>query len=399
MRVGVAILLLFVVARIFACDIRQIPSNSMLPTLRGSETDGDRVLLDLLTPRLSSPSRFDIVAFRDPQQRGRDLVKRVVGLPGESVWLRDGDVFIGGSRYRKNAAERRRVRIPLFLASRHGGDVAAGFDIKKNPPQIPPELAPRVRERFGGLQAVDTYVSKIVPSDGFEQDDGVYYHRSGELPAYDLQVEIPVALPEGRGGLLAVLQDGGEEFVIIIKNLGGDRTHLTVERIVQTPSKERPASGPETARAIVYDGDGPRVSAYTMHVFTLSSFDCRISIEVDGAEFVATGALPFDFDGHTPFLAQGMPSRRSRTGIAFCLVEPARPVGNSVAIYRDVVYEPRGTHGCAKEYRLSRGQYFVLGDNSPDSSDSRVFGAVSSDEWIGIPRAIVSPWSRVRWLE
>jgi signal peptidase I len=43
-----------------------------------------------------SPRRFDIVIFRSPQGWGKDLIKRVIGLPGEKVSLKNGDVYIDG---------------------------------------------------------------------------------------------------------------------------------------------------------------------------------------------------------------------------------------------------------------------------------------------------------------
>lgn len=42
------------------------------------------------------PKRFDVVRFEDPSQRGRWLVKRVVGLPDEEVALRDGRLEVNG---------------------------------------------------------------------------------------------------------------------------------------------------------------------------------------------------------------------------------------------------------------------------------------------------------------
>ena len=42
------------------------------------------------------PSRFDVVRFEDPQVPGHWILKRIVGLPGEEVLLKDGELFIGG---------------------------------------------------------------------------------------------------------------------------------------------------------------------------------------------------------------------------------------------------------------------------------------------------------------
>jgi signal peptidase I len=71
-----------------------IPSESMLPTLEKN----DRVLVNKLSYRLHDVNRGDIVVFEAPPEEtgAQDLVKRVIGLPGETVSCGDGDVLIDG---------------------------------------------------------------------------------------------------------------------------------------------------------------------------------------------------------------------------------------------------------------------------------------------------------------
>lgn len=73
-----------------------IPSASMEPTLRV----GDRVLVNKLSYRLHDVHRGDIIVFERPegeQNRSvRDLIKRVIALPGETIEIRDNQVIIDG---------------------------------------------------------------------------------------------------------------------------------------------------------------------------------------------------------------------------------------------------------------------------------------------------------------
>jgi signal peptidase I len=73
-----------------------IPSESMVPTLE----ENDRVLVNKLSYRLHDVHRGDIVVFEAPEGQAQDgvndLVKRVVGLPGDTVEGRDGRVFVNG---------------------------------------------------------------------------------------------------------------------------------------------------------------------------------------------------------------------------------------------------------------------------------------------------------------
>jgi signal peptidase I len=88
--------------RTFVAEARYIPSGSMLPTLEIN----DRLIIDKVSYRLANPGRGDIVVF-DPtdellKQNYKDaFIKRVIGLPGERVEVRDGKVFVNGKMLEK----------------------------------------------------------------------------------------------------------------------------------------------------------------------------------------------------------------------------------------------------------------------------------------------------------
>jgi signal peptidase I len=63
--------------------------------------NGDRVLVMKYLYWLSPPQRWDVVVFREPMQGKTNFIKRLVGLPGETVEIVDGDVFIDGQIARK----------------------------------------------------------------------------------------------------------------------------------------------------------------------------------------------------------------------------------------------------------------------------------------------------------
>ncbi len=90
-------LILAVLVKSFLIQAFFIPSASMQPTL----TAGDRVLVNKLSYDLHDANRGDLIVFRKPadtptDQGADDLIKRVIGLPGESVEIRLGDVYVDG---------------------------------------------------------------------------------------------------------------------------------------------------------------------------------------------------------------------------------------------------------------------------------------------------------------
>ena len=57
------------------------------------------------------------MAFRDPQRADQIVIKRVVGLPGERVQIRDGDVYVNGQLARKNLSQQRAMAVSVYDAN------------------------------------------------------------------------------------------------------------------------------------------------------------------------------------------------------------------------------------------------------------------------------------------
>ena len=72
----------------------QIPSGSMENTIM----TGDRVIGNRFAYSFSDPQRFDIIIFRYPDDERQLFIKRIIGLPGETVEIRD---VIAGPMIRK----------------------------------------------------------------------------------------------------------------------------------------------------------------------------------------------------------------------------------------------------------------------------------------------------------
>lgn len=72
-------------------NIVQVKGDSMMPTI----TDGERLLVDRRAFANSLPQRSDIVLYR---RNDVEIVRRVVGLPGETIVIKEGSVYVNGSR-------------------------------------------------------------------------------------------------------------------------------------------------------------------------------------------------------------------------------------------------------------------------------------------------------------
>lgn len=85
---------MFGVVRPFVAEVFRIPSESMSPTLKV----GDSVLAAKFAYRFSEPERGDLAVFDGPEGT---TIKRVVGLPGDTVAVRDGVLVVNGDAKRE----------------------------------------------------------------------------------------------------------------------------------------------------------------------------------------------------------------------------------------------------------------------------------------------------------
>ncbi len=96
----IAFVLVFLLIRPFVVQAFYIPSESMVPTL----VPRDRILVNKFVYRLNHPQRGDIIVFDAPPQAlsgsdRKDFVKRLIGLPGDEIRIKQNDgVYVNGMR-------------------------------------------------------------------------------------------------------------------------------------------------------------------------------------------------------------------------------------------------------------------------------------------------------------
>src|SRR5690606_39729570 len=73
------------------------PTRFPYPPLFRSLSHGERLLVDKITYRFRPPARGEIVVFRYPADPSRKFIKRVIGQPGDVVYIRGGRVFVNGT--------------------------------------------------------------------------------------------------------------------------------------------------------------------------------------------------------------------------------------------------------------------------------------------------------------
>ncbi|AUW94543.1 signal peptidase I [Sulfobacillus sp. hq2] len=90
----IAVVLAFLI-RTFVFESYEVEGISMLPTLH----TGERVLVNKLIYDFETPKTGQIIVFRSPVIKSQDWIKRVIGVPGDTISVENNVVYINGHRY------------------------------------------------------------------------------------------------------------------------------------------------------------------------------------------------------------------------------------------------------------------------------------------------------------
>lgn len=90
---------IFLIIYIFLFRPFQVNGISMFPTFK----NGEYILTNLITLRLSPLKRGDVIVFIAPTDSTKDFIKRIIGLPGEKLYIHDGFIYINDKKLDESA--------------------------------------------------------------------------------------------------------------------------------------------------------------------------------------------------------------------------------------------------------------------------------------------------------
>jgi signal peptidase I len=94
LEVVVFAIAIFLFVYLLVLQPHKIKGDSMQPNY----PDGEFLLTDKVTYRFGEPKRGDVVVFQAPNIPEEEYIKRIIGLPGETVSVKDGGVYVNGER-------------------------------------------------------------------------------------------------------------------------------------------------------------------------------------------------------------------------------------------------------------------------------------------------------------
>src|SRR3989338_5300584 len=85
--------LLALIIRTFVVQAFKIPTGSMRPTL----TEGDRILVNKFIYRFKEPKRGDVIVFISPEDKKKDFIKRLIGLPNDNIQISNVSILVNNN--------------------------------------------------------------------------------------------------------------------------------------------------------------------------------------------------------------------------------------------------------------------------------------------------------------
>lgn len=333
-------------------------------------TGGDRLLVQKELFGYRDPRRWEPIVFQHPQHSRQAWVKRVAGLPGENIEIKAGDIYINGRIARKTWEE--------FLACRVGV-----YDSHFVPadPNMP---LPRRFDGVGELNHWTVEYGKLLHRNGLDLikysgsiDRIEYVHRdhgamensirdespyNADRPNWDLDlvtdlvVTAQIEFGEIRGSTQGIFRLGLRIAANLELTLDIDHQSETISMKTTKATSQAKLAGLSKSEVLQVE---------------FGLVDQTVWVRLDNR----TVLPPMELDGR---IERRFEPKTTSTRPIYFETSVSKATVSHVRIDRDIHYGGRITGsihaaGIGKPYKLGADEFFMLGDNSPISNDSRAW--------------------------
>jgi signal peptidase I len=325
--------------------------------------NGDRILVLKCIYQFSEPKRWDVIVFKNPPEPTINYIKRLVGLPGEKVHIIDGDVYIDGQISRKPPKVQNELWMPVYdndyqpvrpgEGSFNGHIWGQPFEnVDNNSKWITTDNdSPTVFRLDSPAGQINSLVYDTSIGNDFKATyayDEVDGYRN--LPyCSDLMVRFYSRADDSQGRIGIALSKYETTY----------RAQVTLSS--GTMAVTRHEKGKKTIELAAASIRRPETNKQTLVKF--ANVDHQLIFEYGGTKL--THDLGRDLDDAGPVRENIEPQVE--------IFGSGKLTLSHIAIFRDIHYTAARSQGNAigRAFELEEDQFFVLGDNSPNSEDGR----------------------------
>jgi signal peptidase I len=320
---------------------------------------GNKILVDKFAYDWQEPKRWDVVVFKF--NRERNYIKRLAGLPGETIRIIDGDVWIDGKLSSKPNETQRH-----FWTLIHDSSVKEQGLI--DPPWTTSSGWEPKEGGWGFNQIQDEGELRYTRAIDNRYNYNAMNPNRRVSPVRDISLKTTLNATRGRHPSPARLNisiwNQPAEYRFSFPFKSGD-----TELLLLRPGEEIVTLG-QVEDLILEPGRDYQIEAQIV--------DRTMRLLIDG-ELLANVELPeSEFDSGVRRVVAQQPV----SGFSISAVNCGGFI-ESVQLYRDQHWTQAAQHATSKVFKIEEGRYFVLGDNSPSSLDSRWWGSFARSNLLG----------------
>ena len=324
--------------------------------------NGDRIFVQKCIYQFSEPKRWDVVVFRYPKYPYDNYIKRLIALPGESLEIIDGDIFINGEIQRKPEHVQSELWMKIYDSDfvpyvYHSENKDDSSDFSWHVPFInAADSQWDTSQAFTYSLADDTAINYL----NFDSNDGerfrAYYAYNNttrwRTPPVcgDFKIEYDVSFPPNTSYQVgAVIEKHSRRFHAIVRNNGS----MVISE--------------ETA-----DGQFTELSVLRPAIAPAENFTLEFALLDNMLIFKAAGnTISYDF-GLSP-VAMGPSDADSLPQVS--IIGRGKLKLSHISVSRDTHYVSSSSIRARKDnpFVLADDEFFMCGDNSMDSWDSRMW--------------------------
>jgi signal peptidase I len=335
--------------------------------LVSSISGGHKLLVNKVLYHLREPQRWEVIVFKCPAEPGtseeslekKNYIKRLIALPGEEVSIRNGDIYINGKIARKPVHVQEEEWQEVYNSSRTR-------NYEENIPWRASDAAWTLTPKKFCVNAPErattiVFDKAITSASAYNYED----NESEDVP--DVGLVFKVMVSRDSGGITATLKDGEHEFNLFLR-ASGETKKTSLSNFFDTLCESDFSLSPGR-----------------IHTVGFNNVDDRVTVAIDGSPL-------FQYD----YICDLSLKVRAQITLG---AERTIAEFTDIIVRRDIYYIGRGSQNAYSEpYRVDENEYFVLGDNTTSSRDSRIWGTVPKENLLGRAFIIFWPPWQIRFI-